>query len=244
MDTEGMYVEALVNSTSFVRALCDNGCSVIALVSERFAQRKKLYTFPVTPRSLYQVSQIEKTPQIQIKKVAHFQLDIAGWEEAIFAYVVPGQDEDLILGQRWLQRQDAVLYAAEDRIELRRPRVTISTLLIARQIEAREISGAAYMTNIQRARKRNLPIMAFSASLREIQKAIRYAHTSGPDPHEPLAATSLPDMPNWLRPVLSAFDRKKADELPPHRPGIDHAINLQKNLDGTDKTIPSSPLYR
>ena len=47
-----------------------------------------------------------------------------------------------------------------------------------------------------------------------------------------------------MRPVLSAFDRKKAEELPPYRPGIDHAINLQKNLDGIDKTIPSSPLYR
>ena len=52
----------------------------------------------MTPRSLYQVSQIEKTLLIQIREVARFQLDIAGWEEAIFAYVVPGQDEDLILG--------------------------------------------------------------------------------------------------------------------------------------------------
>ena len=53
MDAEGMYVNALVNSTVFVRALCDNGCSVVALVSERFTQRKKLYSFPISPRLLY-----------------------------------------------------------------------------------------------------------------------------------------------------------------------------------------------
>ena len=100
--------------------------------------------------------------------MASLQLDIAGWEEAIFAYVVPGQDEDLILGQRWLKRQDAVLFAAEDRIELRRPRIIVSTLPIERQSDIREISGTAYLINVKRARKRGTPILAYLASLREI----------------------------------------------------------------------------
>ena len=60
------------------------------------------------------------------------------------------------------------------------------------------------------------------------------------NPEEPVVVL----LPDWLELVKSAFDRKKADELPPPRPGIDHAINLQKNPDGTDKTIPHSPLYR
>ena len=97
------------------------------------------------------------------------------------------------------------------------------------------------MANITRARKRNLLIEVFLASLKDIQKALRYAHTSGPDPQEP---PNPPNVPDQLKPVKSAFDRKKADELLPYRPGINHAINLQKNLDRTNKTIPLSPLYR
>ena len=53
MDAEGMYINALVNSTVFVRALYDTSCSIITLVSERFIRRKKLYSFPISPRSLY-----------------------------------------------------------------------------------------------------------------------------------------------------------------------------------------------
>jgi len=240
MNSEGMYVEALIDNTVFTRALCDTGCSAVALVSERFAQRKKLYMFAISPKPIHQVCEEKKEP-IQVNHVARFDLDIGGWMEPTFGYVVPGQTEDLILGLRWLERQNAVLLPAEQLIKLQRPRITVSTKPVTPHADAYEIGGVAYMANITRARKRNLSIEVFSASLKDIQKALRYAHTSEPDPQEP---PNPPNVPDWLKPVKSAFDRKKADELPPYRPGIDHAINLQKNLDGTDKTIPSSPLYR
>ena len=72
----------------------------------------------------------------------------------------------------------------EQQIQLQRPRITVSTKPVARHEDAYEISGAAYLANIRRARKTNAPIKAFSVSLKDIQKALRHAHTSGPDPHE------------------------------------------------------------
>ena len=70
-----------------------------------------------------------------------------------------------------------MLFAAEDRIELRRPRIIVSTLPIERQSDIKEISRTAYLINVKRARKRGMPILAYSASLREIQRALRDAHT-------------------------------------------------------------------
>jgi hypothetical protein len=36
---------------------------------------------------------------------------------------------------------------------------------------------------------------------------------------------------------------KIADRLPPHRPGIDHKIELEKGENGQEKTVPWGPLY-
>ena len=118
-----------------------------------------------------------------------------------------------------------MLFTTEDRIELRRPRIIVSILPIERQSDIREISGTAYLINVKRARKRGTLILAYLASLREIQRALRDAHTLEYDEKNPEEPVVVP-LPDWLELVKSAFDRKKADELPPPRPGIDHAINL------------------
>ena len=39
------------------------------------------------------------------------------------------------------------------------------------------------------------------------------------------------------------FDRDKADQLPPHRSGIDHSILLQQDDKGQEKVVPWGPLY-
>jgi len=51
-------------------------------------------------------------------------------------------------------------------------------------------------------------------------------------------------LPAVYHPWLDAFDRKKADVLPPFRgPGIDHAIELEKDADGNESQAPWGPLY-
>ena len=42
---------------------------------------------------------------------------------------------------------------------------------------------------------------------------------------------------------LMTLDEEKASGLPPHRGTLDHHINLRKNPDGTEPSLPWGPLY-
>ena len=51
-------------------------------------------------------------------------------------------------------------------------------------------------------------------------------------------------LPVIYHPWLDAFDQKKANTLLPYRgPGIDHAIELEKDAEGNEYKAPWGPLY-
>ena len=80
-------------------------------------------------------------------------------------------------------------------------------------------------------------VKAWKVTLEDVQKAI----------HKQKVLETLPQiekqLPEWLRDMAGAFDRKPTEELPPHRPGVDHEINIKVGPDGTELPIPSTPLY-
>lgn len=92
---------------------------------------------------------------------------------------------------------------------------------------------------VRRARRTKAPsnqkekIQIFAVSLADIEKAL--APKKHSDPHEKL--------PNHYHDFLPLFDRTEADRLPPHRPGVDHAIPLEKEENSQDKARPWGPLY-
>src|SRR6266480_1433483 len=101
-----------------------------------------------------------------------------------------------------------------------------------RTLEIRQVSAVAF-TRLTRG-KHQRKIAVFAASLADITKALAVKkHT---DPKTKLPATYYP----WL----NAFNRKKADALPPFRgPGIDHSIELEKDSNGNELEAPWGPLY-
>ncbi|ERF68926.1 hypothetical protein EPUS_09504 [Endocarpon pusillum Z07020] len=68
----------------------------------------------------------------------------------------------------------------------------------------------------------------FAVSLRDIEKALKPKETIDP-------RTRLPEQ---YHEFLSLFDKAAADKLPPHRPGVDHKIELLPNTEP-----PSGALY-
>ena len=50
-------------------------------------------------------------------------------------------------------------------------------------------------------------------------------------------------LPEHYHENLPLFDMKIADQLPPHRPGIDHKIEFEKDENGQEKVAPWGPLY-
>ena len=78
--------------------------------------------------------------------------------------------------------------------------------------------------------KKDKSVSVFAASIADIQKALA-----------PKAQLSLEQIKNLLplsyRHQLLVFDPNQAAKLPPHRPGVDHRIELIKE-DGKSLQIP------
>ena len=72
----------------------------------------------------------------------------------------------------------------------------------------------------------------FSVSLADIQKALTQKEYRN---HAQYA-------PDWLMPVINAFNRQDAKTLPPHRKGIDHEINFVEGK--TNDDVSAMPLYQ
>ena len=78
-----------------------------------------------------------------------------------------------------------------------------------------------------------------ATSLYEINELIN-DHEHADDPQESPEIEQLLDerLPPFLQTRRDAFSKVKADELPPHRPGADHDIQLEG-----ENTLARSPLY-
>ncbi|KAL5598457.1 uncharacterized protein BROUX77_006291 [Berkeleyomyces rouxiae] len=176
------------------------------------------------PRPIAQVVNDQNPPVID--QVAVFDLGLGGLDEKLYAYIVPGQTEDLILGQGWIAKHDASLRPAQNEVFIRLPTPLRLTNCTANPDVLPVTAHAVRAFHLRARRSHNVRI--FSATLHDIEKALKAKIYTDP----------RANCPEWLLPVIDAFDRKKASELPPNRPGIDTEIRLKPGL-----SPPSCPLY-
>ena len=85
---------------------------------------------------------------------------------------------------------------------------------------------------IQALQASNEVVQIFSVSLADIQKALTRKE------YRDLAQYA----PDWLMPVINAYNRQDAKTLLPHRKGIDHEINFVEGK--TNDDVPAMPLYQ
>jgi hypothetical protein len=68
----------------------------------------------------------------------------------------------------------------------------------------------------------------FSANIKDIEKTLQRKMPNNP----------MDKLPPYYYEILNAFDRKKADQLSPHHPKIDHRIQLEKDDNSRKKKTP------
>jgi hypothetical protein len=112
MGAKGTYIDTILNNLVSTSAFVDSGCLCLATISWRTALRCKAQILPIAPRPIAQVVDDPNPPFIN--RLASLSIGLGGYDEKIWAYVVPGQTEDLILGQRWLKNHDASLRPAKN----------------------------------------------------------------------------------------------------------------------------------
>ncbi|KAF4474522.1 Transposon Tf2-8 polyprotein [Colletotrichum fructicola Nara gc5] len=236
MDQEGLYVNIGINTTYFTRALYDDGCHCYMSISLKLARKLRLPTIDITPRDLLQVSHVQKRA---ITQVAYFDIDIDGHkQQRVFAYVIPDQTEDVILGIPWARQQDVQVRPRYNELYVG----TTGTYITIRHSPTwdsdptiRSVAASTLTTIIRSSRRSHKPIQIFSVTMKDIEKALARFQNKSTDP-----ATKLPA---HYRHMIDLFKKEVADRLPPHRPGVDHAIQLEKDDHGNEKQPPWGPIY-
>lgn len=241
MDGDLFHTVALINDHSQLCALIDPGSSAFATISQKHIHKLKLKTHPLTPRVIRGV--LNNISGV-IHQVASMTLDIGGLKtEKVWAYVVPNQNEDLILGMPWLKHCNAELDAVKSELTFRSHNLTLISNE-ARQKRLKlgtsshhinQVMASTFAGLVQRAKKKQ-SISIFAASMADIEKALR--------PKTQLTLEEITAMlPESYKSFAAVFDPKDAATLPPHRPGLDHEIPLEKDVQGKEKPVPWGPLY-
>lgn len=244
MDQEGIYVNFGINGTHFTRAMFDDGCHSYMVISERLQRKLQLPTIPISPRTLEQVA---GTDYNAIDRVAFFDIDIDGHRQRrVWAYVIPRMEQQVIIGLPWARSQQVSIqyseqgdsfYIGTSGIEVRlRKEPTWTT-----DESTKQITAAAFSTIVRRSRRTQQKIEIFSATIADIEKALEKLGTKR-EPTDP--KTKLPsfyhdkmDMKIFTPEVVGQ------GHLPPHRPGVDHAIELEQDEYGRERDVPYGPLY-
>lgn len=232
MDSEPFLVDIRINGTDFTRAMIDNGCLCYATISNQLATNLKLPRIAIPPRILDGVI----AGQGQITHITYAAVDIHGHQQArVFFYIIPGQTEDIILGDPWLKDVDGHYSAKKGLLLIQSSGIECwnraKPSLGPQSLKHLTISQASASELTTLASSLNTTIQAVSLS--DIEKALK-----------PKIKTDPKDkLPQQYQEYLQLFDRKLAEALPPHRPGIDHAIPLIKDVNGEDKSPPWGPLY-
>lgn len=235
MDGDPFLVDVLVNGT-FLSGLVDNGCLCYSSISERVFQSLKLPRISIPARYLQSAA---GQPQIFITSITWADIDIDGHKQRCYFYVVPGQHYDIIMGQPWMEDMDVQVTPRGGYLDIRTTSTRVRNRFknhIGPKINVSQITqvmASTFVGEVKRCRKEKRVTDISAVSLADIEKALHPKPKS--DPKEKLPA----HYHQWLQ----AFNRQLADILPPHRPGVDLKIELERDKDGNEKQLPWGPLY-
>lgn len=166
-------------------------------------------------------------------------MDVGGnKQQEMYAYIVPHIDgEDLILGLPWLCHQGTSIIANSP---LGVPSLHLAngdyvpSLQHELKMEIHQVSAQSFGVWMNH-HKKDHEVQIFTASLRDIEKALEVKHYSDPKGK----------LPGQYHAWLEVFEWKKADTLPPHcGPHMDHKIDLvERDEKGNTPEPPWGPLY-
>ena len=198
--------------------MVDDGWLCSGIISDEITNQLSLPRFPIHPRPLRTVEDSTLNKPI-VQSITHISLDLDGHlTPKLWLYVVPHSTHQLILGKKWLEDQDAVLHAKEQRLELRKKGGSVYSVKrwrdALRNIPRLRVATAAKITSLIK----EVPVA--KASLEDINKALR----SKPIVTEDSVRNRLPEQVKEFAHLFA--DGKSAEDLPPLRGSSDHAINV------------------
>ena len=179
-------------------------------------------------------------------------IDINGRQERVYGYVIPGLHYDIILGKGWCERNDVHYKAKKRQLQIGPPHNRIQVResgwinnphVVRRTQSIRTaclVSARVFNAEIKRARSNKSSISIGSVTIEDVNKALEKLNKRKEKP----TLRSLKDqLPDELRDEAQYFMDDDDGIVPPHRPGWDHAINVEVDDQGRPKRVPYGPLY-
>lgn len=231
-------IPALVNSVHSVMTLLDDGCQSYGMIEERVARKIGLPRLRLAQP--IGVEGYDKKSAEPIREVAVLDsIDIGGsktLQDRVFLYVVPklAGKHSIILGKPWRQYEQAYVIPATsdvpEELVIGRTGTRVKNMDSV-HVNVSEVNGRTFANMVRCRRRHNLEV--FAVSMADINKALAVKERTDPK-------TKLPKQ-YWK--YLELFNRDQADQLPPHRLGVDHRIEIEPKADGSPQEVPWGPLY-
>ncbi|KAI0992337.1 hypothetical protein K3495_g15849 [Podosphaera aphanis] len=154
-----------------VQALIDNGCLCTGIIDDKLTTQLQLPRFPISPRSLSTAEESTVDKPV-VDNITYVSLDLDGIVTTkLWLYVVPYSTNQMILGKKWLEEQDAVIHSRDHRLELRKSGGSVYGAKRWRQ-ELRNVTRPRVASvETMTAMVKTVPVCR--ASLDDINKALR-----------------------------------------------------------------------
>jgi hypothetical protein len=177
-DKKPIMVDVIVNNVAVANALIDTGSAAYCFVFSRFVRKNDLKHICLSEgrKAIRGVGNLTTWVTSMVK----LKLDMSGHVETSFAYVLDGEDYDMILGRTWMDCFDVTIAPAKKLIFIHGTQTRIRSQEGKRALEKlRFMDAAAYSTLIKRS-KEDSSINLFTASLADIEKALKKKSKSNP----------------------------------------------------------------
>lgn len=182
-----------------------------------------------------------------VDSLTFFSAEIGGVSKDMCGFVVSKLDYDIILGTPWMEQEDVQVKMGKRKVRIGKgkwfPMVGKGgfSSKITQEFEAAEpVMAKDFRNMIDDIRKKQGSVAAdlavFRISLEDIEKTLRKKTVLS-------NADLLKKLPPEFHDLVKLFNKKEADKLNPHKPGVDHVIKIGKDDQGRELPLPFGGLY-
>jgi hypothetical protein len=212
-----VYTDVILENDTGTSALIDEGCQCYAAINEDLAKGLGLRFLSFEKREVKGASSAMKSSIIE--GVVAFRMELVGFSQTVYAYVVPDPAFPLILGNPW-KAHNRIRTAPEKR----------------RYHHGRAKQWLTEGRNHYTYEDNGTSTTVTAATSEDIAKVLK------PTEYPSIEALRR-KLPPELNDIIPLFNKREAEKLAPHREGIDHRVNIKKQRDGTPFALPWGPLY-
>lgn len=240
-----MLVCLIINKILLSHALIDNGCQCYAAICEDITKDLKLPIIPIPRREVRGASGVMTGAFID--KVTYAEVEISGYSQLIYFYVVPMLEHPVILGEPWMRHNRA--YPIPHLNIIRHEKSAKNISLMGNEVDTpamKEIKSASlvnsseFLSIIDHLEKHdNVATNISKVSLKDIDKALLKLSKQDCKSDDELRRM----IPEQFHDLIELWRYNEASKLPPNRPGIDHRIDIKVDNQEKKMEIPFGPLY-